>query len=589
MEANNQNGISHDAKPYTSDMVTQNAFQMLENVPINVMCAGPDLIITYVNPASLRVLRSIERYLPVKADRVVGSSIDIFHKNPAHQRRILANPNNLPIKSTIEIGPEVAELLVSATYSETGEYLGPTVTWELITEKHKLERDQARTQSMLENAPINIMMADLDHRITYLNPASLKTLKSIEHLLPVKADQVLGSSVDIFHKDPRHQRKILSDHRNLPVQALITIGNELANLLVSPIYDSEGSYIGPMVTWEIVTHQKKLEEDNRQQQERERVAAAELRAKVDQILHVVGAAEQGDLTKRISIDGSDAVGQLGGGLNRFLESLRTSMQKIGDDSGTLASAAAELATVAQNLLRNADESTSQAQAVSSASEEVSTSIETVASGSEELMASIQEIASTSSEAARVAQRAVQVANTADESVQSLGISSSEIGKVVRIITSIAEQTNLLALNATIESARAGEAGKGFSVVANEVKELAKQTAAATEEISQKIEAIQVKTKGAISSIGEIRDVIERIDQHSAVIAAAVEEQTATTNEISRSVSESAKGSTEIADSISKVASGTQLTKEMADSTQEAADELLKLAEGLKELVARFKI
>jgi methyl-accepting chemotaxis protein len=191
---------------------------------------------------------------------------------------------------------------------------------------------------------------------------------------------------------------------------------------------------------------------------------------------------------------------------------------------------------------SAEETSSQATLVSAASEQVSKSVQTVASGTEEMTASIREIAKNASEAARVASGAVKVAENTNQTISKLGDSSTEIGKVIKVITSIAQQTNLLALNATIEAARAGEAGKGFAVVANEVKELAKETAKATEDISQKIESIQGDTRHAVSAISEINGVISKINDYQNTIASAVEEQTATTSEISRNVNEAAHGS-----------------------------------------------
>jgi methyl-accepting chemotaxis protein len=202
--------------------------------------------------------------------------------------------------------------------------------------------------------------------------------------------------------------------------------------------------------------------------------------------------------------------------------------------------------------------------------------------------SIKEIAKNATEAARVATGAVRVAETANATVGKLGESSAEIGLVIKVITSIAQQTNLLALNATIEAARAGEAGKGFAVVANEVKELAKQTAKATEDISQKIEAIQTDTKSAVDAIGMISGVIGQINDISNTIATAVEEQNATTNEMSRNVTEAARGAGEISKNIAGVAEAAQSTSHGAGDSQKAAAQLSNMSTELRELVAQFK-
>jgi methyl-accepting chemotaxis protein len=204
-------------------------------------------------------------------------------------------------------------------------------------------------------------------------------------------------------------------------------------------------------------------------------------------------------------------------------------------------------------------------------------------------ASIKEIAKNATEAAKVATAAVKVAETANSTVGKLGESSAEIGQVIKVITSIAQQTNLLALNATIEAARAGEAGKGFAVVANEVKELAKETAKATEDISRKIEAIQTDTKAAVDAIGTISEVINQINGISSTIATAVEEQNATTNEMARNVSEAAHGSEEITSNIAGVAQAAESTSRGAGDTQKAAQQLVETSSELRRLIERFKV
>lgn len=264
--------------------------------------------------------------------------------------------------------------------------------------------------------------------------------------------------------------------------------------------------------------------------------------------------------------------------------LKETMEGVVRTSHALSSASEELMATSRGMTKTAEETSVQANVVSAASEQVSKNVQTVATGTEEMSASIREIATNASEAAKIANHAVGVARNTNEIVTKLGSSSSEIGKVVKTINSIAEQTNLLALNATIEAARAGEAGKGFAVVANEVKELAKETARATEEIAQKISAIQDDTTGAIRAISEIGTIIDKVNDISNTIASAVEEQTATTNEITRNVAEAACGSNEIAENIASVANGAQKTTESAKCSTEAAQGLSQMASQLRQLV-----
>jgi methyl-accepting chemotaxis protein len=235
----------------------------------------------------------------------------------------------------------------------------------------------------------------------------------------------------------------------------------------------------------------------------------------------------------------------------------------------------------------AEETAAQATVVSAAAEQVSTNVQAVAGGADQMACSINEIARSVSEAARLASAAVDAATATNGRVEKLGESSAEIGKVIRMITAIARQTDLLALNATIEAARAGAAGRGFAVVANEVKELAKETASATDDIGRKVAAIQGDTRGAVSAIAEIGRIIARIDDVSTTIASAVDEQTATTCEIGRSVAEAAKGSVEIAANISGVAQAVQGTTLGANDTLAASIELSRMAARMQALVARF--
>ncbi len=318
-------------------------------------------------------------------------------------------------------------------------------------------------------------------------------------------------------------------------------------------------------------------------------AKFDLQDKVEKILDVVKAATQGDLTREVPVKGSDAIGQMGEALAFFFKSLRLSVEQISQNAQTVGASSEELTAVSQQMAGNAEETATQAKVVSAASEEVSKNVAIVAASGEEMLASIREISKSSSESARVAKNAVIAAHSANQTISKLGDSSTEIGKVIKVITSIAQQTNLLALNATIEAARAGEAGKGFAVVANEVKELAKETARATEEIGRKIEAIQGNTKSAIQAIAEIGSIIDQINDISNSTASAVEEQTATTNEMGRNVNDAARGTNEIASNIFGVAEAAQNTTSGANDTQQAAKALAQMASQLQTLVSRFKI
>ena len=268
--------------------------------------------------------------------------------------------------------------------------------------------------------------------------------------------------------------------------------------------------------------------------------------------------------------------------------LREVMDSVAESAQQLGSSSEELTATSQQMAGNAEETSNQAGVVSAASEQVNKNIQMVSASTEEMTASIGEISKNSSEAAKVTREAVEVANSANETIKGLGESSVEIGKVIKVITSIAQQTNLLALNATIEAARAGEAGKGFAVVANEVKELAKQTAQATEDISQKIESIQTGSTGAVDAIGQVSSIINKINDISNTTASAVEEQTVTTSEISRNVGEAARGSSEIAENITGVSDAAQRTAKGANDALGAAKLLAEMAVKLQQVVDQIK-
>ena len=523
-------------KKKTEQARTQ-SMAMLEHSRSNVMFADMDFNITYINPASVKTLKIIEQYLPVKADQILGQCIDIFHKNPAHQRKVLSDASNLPFDTDIQVGPEVLDLLAVAIFDNNDQRIGTMLTWDVITKKLADRQEISRIQSMMENMPINVMMSDIkDFTINYLNPESLKTLKTIEQYLPVRAEQMQGQCIDILHKNPSHQRRILSDPKNLPHKAQIQVGPEILDLLVSPIYDVNKTYLGPMVSWSVVTQKIELEKKDREQ----------------------------------------------------TEAMRSVMMQITGMVQTLGASSEELASVSSEMANNSQDTADKANQVSSLADVISQNVQTVATGTEEMSASIKEIASNSSEAAKVTADAVQAAEKANQIVSKLGDSSQEIGEVIKVITSIAEQTNLLALNATIEAARAGEAGKGFAVVANEVKQLATQTAKATEDISTKIQAIQSDTGEAVESIADITQVVSRINDIATSIASMVEEQTATTNEMSRNVQEAATGSIQIAESTADVAKAAGSTKQGADDTGIASRELSKMSLDMQNLVSEYE-
>ncbi|MDZ7714126.1 MAG: methyl-accepting chemotaxis protein [Rhodovibrio sp.] len=379
---------------------------------------------------------------------------------------------------------------------------------------------------MVDEMPINVMMCDAkEFRITYCNKATKETVGQLQHLLPVGPDEMIGETIDVFHKNPGHQHAILRDPDNLPWKTKIKLGDETLDLKVEAIRDQAGRYVGPMLTWAVITKQVKLAENFE-----------------TQVMGVVNA---------------------------------------------VSSAATQMQNSAQSLSATSEQTSQQAQAVSAAAEEASSNVQTVSSASEELASSIQEISRQVSESSRISSEASQEAARTNQQVEGLKAAADKIGEVVQIISDIAEQTNLLALNATIEAARAGDAGKGFAVVANEVKSLANQTAKATDEIRAQIGQIQSETGAAVDAIKGISTTIERINEIAQSVASAVEEQGAATQEIARNVQEASTGTMEVTRNISGVSQAANETGAGSSEVLSAASELSTQSERLRGEVDGF--
>lgn len=309
---------------------------------------------------------------------------------------------------------------------------------------------------------------------------------------------------------------------------------------------------------------------------------------VESVETVVNGLTQGDLTRSAVINSNDELADMSRAVNLSNSTLREAFGSAARTSEAVRSESETVVNLTSKTAQAAADSAAQATAVAGAAEQVSFNVQTVAAGAEEMGSAIREISSNANEAARVAQEATEAAAVTTETVEKLGKSSNEIDDVIHTITAIAEQTNLLALNATIEAARAGEAGKGFAVVAGEVKDLAAETAKATDDITGRIAKIQDDTDSAVTAIRRISEIISQINDFQTTIAAAVEEQTATTNEMARSVTEAASGSSTIATNIGQFAGAASQAVEPLNSLAATASDLQSKAADLRAELGKFK-
>ncbi len=555
----------------------------IQNSAAAVMVVDEDLRVTFVNAATTKLFSDgraeFQTAFPnFDPAHIIGTCIDDFHQHPAHQRAILKDASRMPFRTEISVGALTIELYVTMNTDDEGRYVGNSLEWRDVTElkARALHDADVRGQMAAVDKAMAVIAFEPDGTVIHANDNFLSTMG-------YGAGEVEGQHHRMFvppaEAESRAYQQLWSELRGGQLQSgeFEFAGKDghtvWINASYNPIVDPEGKVYKVVKYATDITAQKS--------------AALELEEKVESLLTTVDMAGHGDLTQMVMIEGDDAIGRVGAGLQRMFDMMRESLTKISDNATSLSGASEELSVVSEQMSGSAQRTTTEANVASTTTEQVNHNVQTVAAAAEEMSASIREIAKNAADAARVAMSAVEVAENTNTVVSKLGESSADIGKVIKVITSIAQQTNLLALNATIEAARAGEAGKGFAVVANEVKELAKETAKATEDIGQRIETIQTDTTSAVTAIGQISDIINQINDLQTAIAGAVEQQTATTNEITRNVADAARGSSEIAQNISTVADAARSTSEGAQNANASSTELARMATELRGLVGEF--
>jgi methyl-accepting chemotaxis protein len=496
----------------------------VETMTSSFMMVDRDLIVTYVNASTTALLRSVapairELWADFDPDRIVGTCIDNFHKNPAHQRRLLADPSRMPYVTDISIGDLKINLCVNATYSEDGTHIGNSLEWANVTEARTadaLNTDLANQMAAISKAQAVIEFS-MDGKIVTANANFLTTLgysleeiKGQHHSMFVDPAERNSPEYKAFWEklnrgehDTAQYKRFAKDGREVWIQASY-----------NPICDADGKPMKVMKYASDITVQRKVAE------------------------------------------------------------------RVKEISNIVSSASSEMRATAESMARTAAEATNQAAAVANAAQVASSNVQTVSAAGEELSASISEIARQVAESTNITQRAVSETDTTKAAIQTLAEAAKKIGNVVTLINNIAGQTKLLALNATIEAARAGDAGKGFAVVASEVKSLSDQTAKATHEISSEVSAMQAATSTSVSAIQGIADTIGKVAEIAAAIASAVEEQSAATGEISANVTEAAASTQEVSANIQGLNEGVAQTSAASAQLLTASGELAHQAEAL---------
>jgi methyl-accepting chemotaxis protein len=537
-----------------------------------MMMIDRDFNITYVNQATTNLLKKHEAilrsvYPGFDASNMVGQNIDIFHKNPAHQRQMLSTPQHLPYQTDIHIADLTFQLNVSATMDQAGNYIGNTLEWDDVTETRRKEMEVARLQSAVDGAQANLMICDMDLVITYANPAVVKMLsgraEKLRQIFPgFDPNNLVGQCIDQFHKNPAHQRQLLVNPALLPFQSEIEVGGLEFALNATAVVDHQGNMMGAMVEWRDITEQKDAER---------------------QIQSLIENAVQGQLDARINADQYEGFMKgLGQGVNDLMDAvvnpIRESQRVIkalsegnltekmqGEYSGefadlrdainttteTLADMVDQIVQGAETILTSADEIARGNADLSQRTEEQASSLEETASSMEEMTSTVRQNADNAREANQLAaaardqaEKGGEVVQRAVEAMSEINASSKKIADIIGVIDEIAFQTNLLALNAAVEAARAGEQGKGFAVVAGEVRNLAQRSAGAAKEIKGLINDSVERVDDGSRLVGEsgktleeIVNAVKKVSDIIAEIAAAGMEQSAGIEEVNKAVTQ----------------------------------------------------
>ncbi len=582
----------------------------IENSGTAVMTCDTNRVIDYCNPAVMKVLRDNEavfrQYLPqFDIGKIIGSCIDIFHKNPSHQARLLTDHSRLPLTAYISVGPKSFRLNLSAKKDQNGVYIGNTVEWLDITAQLASEKKAASLNSVVEAVDTNLMICDLERRITYLNPAAQALMR--EHAQKFRelfknfdSEKLIGVCIDGFHKNPAHQANLLGNPRNLPYKTEITAGGMEFALVALPLYDAEGKYIGSGVQWIDNNARARYRNEvtgvidaakNGNLSHRGNVAAMDavykpMLAGINEVIDAVVApiaeireklakVSEGDLTAYVTGQYKGDHEMLKNSLNGTLDKLNEILLQVRDASTQMSQGASQVSSTSQMISQGATEQSASLEEISASMNEINSQTKGNAESSGRANQLAQGAKDDAEGGSRNMGRMVQAMSEIDESAQ-------KISKIIKVIDEIAFQTNLLALNAAVEAARAGVHGKGFAVVAEEVRNLAARSANAAKETTELIE-------GSIKKVNAGSNVAQLTSESLNKIVDGISKVTHLVGEIAAASNEQALGIGQVNQGLVQLDQVTQQNTANAEESAAAAVELSEQGAQLQELIGRFKL